>query len=149
MVIERVWSDGVLEIHPSRSRKRERGREIALTWRALTTSGFWASKYIVHVKTAAVVSCPAIKRVIKSSRSCLDVTSSPDARRNLRIEGSLSFKYSSSKDSFSVFRRKNRLTSYITSVIQALVWWSKQVCISSYPFPLVSDTLQRGCLAFR
>mmetsp|Transcript_2960 Transcript_2960/g.12761 ORF Transcript_2960/g.12761 Transcript_2960/m.12761 type:complete len:205 (+) Transcript_2960:1980-2594(+) len=44
---------------------------------AAASSGCVARRYIVHVSTAAVVSCPAMSIVIRSSRSCVDETSSP------------------------------------------------------------------------
>jgi len=44
-----------------------------------TTSGRSAMQWKVQVSTAAVVSCPAISRVMRSSRSCLEVMSSPVA----------------------------------------------------------------------
>ena len=65
------------------------------------TSGCLASKNVVHVSTAAVVSWPAIRSVIKSSRSCLDVTSSPLAMRKCKMLGSSVFMYSSTNSSSS------------------------------------------------
>ena len=41
------------------------------------TSGRSAMQWKVQVSTAAVVSCPAISSVMRSSRSCLEVMSSP------------------------------------------------------------------------
>ena len=42
-----------------------------------SSSGFVASKYMVQVSTAAVVSCPAMSMVMRSSRSCSPVALSP------------------------------------------------------------------------
>mmetsp|Transcript_15002 Transcript_15002/g.54076 ORF Transcript_15002/g.54076 Transcript_15002/m.54076 type:complete len:206 (+) Transcript_15002:873-1490(+) len=64
-------------------------------------SGCVARRYVVHVSTAAVVSWPAMSSVMRSSRSCLDVTSSPDAMRKCRIDGSALFRYSSTNSSSS------------------------------------------------
>ena len=65
------------------------------------TSGCLASRNVVHVNTAAVVSCPAMRSVIKSSRNCLDVTSSPLAIKKCKMLGSSVFMYSSTNSSSS------------------------------------------------
>ena len=70
------------------------------------TSGCFANKKVVHVITAAVVSCPAINKVIKSSLNCFEVTSSPEAIKKFKIDGSSVFMYSStnsSSDSSTIF----------------------------------------------
>ena len=64
-------------------------------------SGCVASRYVVHVSTAAVVSCPAMSSVMRSSLSCLLVTSSPEAMRKLRMLGSALDMYSSTNSSSS------------------------------------------------
>mmetsp|Transcript_3253 Transcript_3253/g.13086 ORF Transcript_3253/g.13086 Transcript_3253/m.13086 type:complete len:235 (-) Transcript_3253:710-1414(-) len=64
-------------------------------------SGCVASKYVVHVSTAAVVSWPAMRSVMRSSRSCLEVTSSPEAIRKFKMDGSALDMYSSTNSSSS------------------------------------------------
>mmetsp|Transcript_7095 Transcript_7095/g.23314 ORF Transcript_7095/g.23314 Transcript_7095/m.23314 type:complete len:241 (-) Transcript_7095:1161-1883(-) len=57
-----------------------------------SSSGCWLSAKTDQVSTAAVVSCPAINSVIKSSRICLLSTSSPrKSTRKRSSDGSLTF----------------------------------------------------------
>mmetsp|Transcript_28878 Transcript_28878/g.57651 ORF Transcript_28878/g.57651 Transcript_28878/m.57651 type:complete len:204 (-) Transcript_28878:1473-2084(-) len=63
-----------------------------------------ASPNIVHVSMAAVVSCPAINIVIKSSRRTLEVRSSPlMSTKNLNNEGSSPTSLSSSSSTDASF----------------------------------------------
>jgi hypothetical protein len=50
-------------------------------------SGFCTSRYMVHVSTEAVVSWPATSMDSRSSRSCVEDTSSRAAIRNLQEGG--------------------------------------------------------------
>mmetsp|Transcript_12544 Transcript_12544/g.41685 ORF Transcript_12544/g.41685 Transcript_12544/m.41685 type:complete len:214 (+) Transcript_12544:443-1084(+) len=68
---------------------------------ARISSGCFASRNMVHVSTAAVVSCPAINSVIRSSLSCFEVTSSPDAMRKFKMDGLSWLMYSSTNSSSS------------------------------------------------
>ena len=71
-------------------RRSPRTRSSSSCTRAIL-SGFLANRYVVHVSTDPVVSCPATSIDNKSSRSCSAVTSSRLANRNRRMEGSSSF----------------------------------------------------------
>mmetsp|Transcript_17868 Transcript_17868/g.36712 ORF Transcript_17868/g.36712 Transcript_17868/m.36712 type:complete len:245 (+) Transcript_17868:126-860(+) len=56
------------------------------------SSGFWTRQWRAQVSTAPVVSCPAISIVIRSSRSCFAVASSPRmSTRNRSRLGSFTF----------------------------------------------------------
>jgi hypothetical protein len=50
-------------------------------------SGFCTRRYMVHVSTEAVVSWPATSMDSRSSRSCVEDTSSRAAIRNLQQPG--------------------------------------------------------------
>mmetsp|Transcript_5389 Transcript_5389/g.11861 ORF Transcript_5389/g.11861 Transcript_5389/m.11861 type:complete len:303 (-) Transcript_5389:872-1780(-) len=90
-------------------------------------SGCSASRYMVQVSTAAVVSWPAINMVIRSSRSCLLLISSPLASRKCRMEGSRSLRNSSPKSASS------SSTSFLHLSIKP----------SSVPFTILSASTQR------
>lgn len=68
-----------LRIQPHAQRSRPSTAQRTSSRILATTSGRSAMQWKVQVSTAAVVSCPAISSVMRSSRSCLEVMSSPVA----------------------------------------------------------------------
>ena len=79
-----------------------------------STSGCCASKYQLHDRCSAVVSCPASSSVITSSRSCLSVIELPSSSRAISRSVSKSFAPSVPTPSLASRSRPRAIRPYTT-----------------------------------